>query len=188
MLEGKRRNPINLSVIGNVGEHFANWAKECRLVVEGDAGDYCGSGSLKSNFHMKGGVGDYFADTTRECGLIVEGDTRDYCGSGSLKSNFHMKGGVGGHLGNHSIACFFRVEGNVGTLFGYSSKYSTFYFHKGVDFSHYSDPSRLEWEEQIPPMDGIFYVNSKKAYGALTNLARYWKIRDHDNIVKLMEK
>lgn len=131
-------NYINLEIRGDVGEDFAENARnikvkiigsaggncglsaQCSIItITGDAGDSLGGKSFKSRFYVKGTTGNKAGESATESTFYLK-DVGDNCGMLSKGCKIHVHNATK-NLGRQSVNGCFRVFGKKGIYCGYKS-------------------------------------------------------------------
>lgn len=93
-----------------------------RLIVDGDAGDYCGSCMLAGAIEIRGTAGDFLAAPTGSRGvgmrggkLSVQGDVGRAAGFRMRRGSLSIAGDAGNQLGTCMVAGTIVCEGSIGS-------------------------------------------------------------------------
>jgi|SRR3989344_1123114 len=113
VFKAEKTNPLQLTILGNVGNIFGMDSKYCIFNIAGNAGKHCG----------------YKA---KHCTFNIGGDANILLGLKSEYSDYHVNGNVGNACGDASKWSRFYIQGNAGYNQGTRSNKSVFTFHGEV--------------------------------------------------------
>ena len=124
----------------NVGMGMNARSPECRIVVEGDVGDYLAYRSAKACVEVKGSARDRVGMAVGDGYIRIEGDVAGGLAGNAHNTRFEVDGSVGRiqrensgckimiggdvhwSIGEKQLACFIKICGNVGMKYRKSGK------------------------------------------------------------------
>jgi len=125
-IKGTPEKPINITVIGNIGEVLGNRSQYSRFNIEGSAGKNCGNSSQNATYNITGNTEDRCGSESELSQFNITGSTGYLCGYSSTNSTYKISENTKSHCGDHSTNSTFEIKGNAGDECGNSATNSTF--------------------------------------------------------------
>jgi len=125
-LEGTPDKPIELTIIGNTGDHCGSNSKYSSINILGNIGDNCGWAAENSRFNITGNTGDSCGERSVYSIYNISGNTGNACGGKVKYARYQITGNTGTHFGYDAKRSTFNITGNTGDMCGGSSNKSVF--------------------------------------------------------------
>jgi formylmethanofuran dehydrogenase subunit C len=138
--ELKLKNPSSESLPSYIGMGMQASSPECRILVEGDVGDYLAYRAARASVEVRGSARDRVGMAVGEGFIRVEGDVAGGLGGNTHNTRLEVDGSVGRiqrdnsgckilvggdvhwSIGDNQLDCFIKVCGNVGMKYRQSGK------------------------------------------------------------------
>lgn len=120
---GFRLENKKVRVRGEIGNNFADKAKNCEFYVRGNLGNNALSYASNCKIKVIGNVGNFFGVESRACDVEIYGDAKDGFMKHSINTEVEVKGNLKNFIGFGAVLLTLTIDGNCGSI-GYDVRNS----------------------------------------------------------------